>query len=172
MDGRTQQEADFLQLIERYQLSIYKVCRMFCKGDGDLLADLYSEALLQLWEEFRKHRLNRFRKASSEKTWVLKIVYNAALHYNRRFASGKHLISIDVANAGLLVAETPADQYDWWEGASCLDEVDKKILRSYLEGNSYLQVAQAVGMTETAVGTRMSRIVKKMKKYIKNNDDR
>ena len=47
-----------------------------------------------------------------------------------------------------------------------LNLLDKGIVMLYLENKSYEEIAQIVGISETNVGTKISRIKEKLKKQI------
>jgi len=46
-----------------------------------------------------------------------------------------------------------------------LDEFNKAIMILYLEDNSYREISQTLGITETNVGTKINRIKKMIKEY-------
>jgi RNA polymerase sigma-70 factor (ECF subfamily) len=47
-----------------------------------------------------------------------------------------------------------------------LNELDKGIILLYLEHKSYNEIADAIGLSETNVGTRMSRIKQKIRSKV------
>lgn len=172
MGSTKKKEKEFLEMLSRHQLSIYNICRMFAKTDKGYVSDLYNEVVLRLWEEFGRFGLSRFRKESSENTWVSQIAYNTVSTYNKKYAMKKTFITIDSELADFLVAvDQEQDTSELWERADCLDDVDRNILRHFFTGASYLQIAESIGMKESAVGTRMSRIVQKLKAYYSRNGE-
>jgi RNA polymerase sigma-70 factor (ECF subfamily) len=44
-----------------------------------------------------------------------------------------------------------------------LNNIDKAILLLYLEGNSYKEIAEIIGTSETNIGTKINRLKQKMK---------
>lgn len=172
MRGNNQQEEDFLNLLSRHEVSIYRVCRKVAGNDDNLLNDLFNEALLRLWELYSGRRSNNFRGECSEKTWVLNIVYRTALNFRKKYAMPNPFVSIDADLAeqladtdAPLLGDSSSDATDFWTSLSCLDASDRNILRHFLQGRSYRQIGSAVSMSESAVGTRMLRIFVKLKKY-------
>lgn len=173
MLGKQKKEKEFLELLSRYQVPIYRVCRMFAKNDEEYVSDLFNEVVLRLWEEFGHYGLTRFEGRSAESTWISQIAYNTVSRYNRKYAMKGKFVTLDADWADLLVSmETESDGMLFWESAPCLDSLDKNVIRCYIQGQSYRQIASELGMTETAVGTRMSRAIQKMKKYYSDNEGR
>jgi len=50
-----------------------------------------------------------------------------------------------------------------------LDELDKALMMLYLEESKYKEIAEILGISETNVATKISRIKNKLKDYFQNN---
>jgi len=50
-----------------------------------------------------------------------------------------------------------------------LDEMDKALILLYFDDNKYKDIAEILGITETNVATKISRIKKSLKEQFSNN---
>ena len=71
-------EHSFVELLERHQNIIHKVCRLYT-NHYDAHNDLFQEITIQLWKAYPK-----FRGDSKFTTWMYKIVRNLCIDYVRR----------------------------------------------------------------------------------------
>lgn len=128
------QEA-FQNRIEQHKKILYKVCNAYCK-DRDSREDLAQEITFQLWRSFGK-----FDGRSQFSTWMYRIALNVAISFYRSEGTRtRHVIS---------------------DGQRLLESVLEILL--YLDGNTYPEIADIVGITETNVATKISRLKSKMK---------
>jgi RNA polymerase sigma factor (sigma-70 family) len=150
----------FQTLIEEHKKILYKVCNAYCRNRDDR-DDLAQEITLQLWRSFRT-----FDARCRFSTWMYRIALNVAISFYRRESTrARPLLSIDVC----LLEESPdtADRpeellllYQFIEG---LDPLNKGLLLLYLEGYSYREIADVLGLRETNVATKISRWKQAMK---------
>ncbi|MCQ2287375.1 MAG: sigma-70 family RNA polymerase sigma factor [Bacteroidales bacterium] len=171
MSKKKEKEDAFMAMLKSNEVGIYKICRKFAKQDDEYVADLYNEVVLRLWEEYSRFGLFRFRKESKESTWIYKIAYNTVVTYNKRNVMKYRYVKVDVQLADVAVEVEELSCFERFDALiKGLDEIDRKIVSLFLENKSYAQIGEEVGMTESAVGTRMSRIVQKLKKQVQNNN--
>ena len=76
-DEHETRERRFRRWVRRYQPLLWRTSRGFAARDGEA-DDLMQEMLLALWKA-----TDRFRKESSETTFVYRVVHNVALHWQR-----------------------------------------------------------------------------------------
>ena len=150
-------EAQFLQLIEQNKGIIYKVSRAYGKNDEDR-EDLFQEIIIQLWGAF-----DRYNDRYKISTWIYRIALNVAISFyrkeRRRIGSESPLTSsmIEIAdNTEDPVLENNIQQLQQFINE--LSELDKALMILYLESKSYKEVAEILGITETNVATKISRI--------------
>ena len=72
MTEEMQKEA-FVELVEKNQGIIHKVCNMYCDSSQDR-NDLFQEILLQLWRSYA-----HFRGDSRISTWMYRVALNTAI---------------------------------------------------------------------------------------------
>lgn len=153
----------FQNLVEEHKKILYKICNSYCRNRDDR-DDLAQEIIVQLWRSFGK-----FDGRCRFSTWMYRIALNVAISFYRREGTRtRHLIS---GNERLLKAiddtegqpEEISALYGFIDG---LDPLNKALVLLYLDGNSYQEIAETVGISETNVATKISRLKTTMKKEL------
>lgn len=160
----TQTEIEYLNLIDRHKSVIYHVCEVYSYGDSFYAAELRQEVLCALWYEYSRFGLSRFRKQCSESTWVYRISMNTAISYLRKSKrdKGVELVSQELLNE--VVGESDKElKEELYNILGNLNSKDRRLMFYYLEERPYVEIAAMEGMSESAVGTRVSRLLKKLK---------
>jgi RNA polymerase sigma factor (sigma-70 family) len=148
-------EERFQALVEEHKKILYKVCRSYCRNPGDR-DDLAQEILVQLWRSF-----GVFDERVRFSTWMYRIALNVAISFYRResvrtrnvISGDEHLL--DIAGESEIRTDEVQMLYGWIEE---LDPLNKALVLLYLDGNSYQEIADILGITETNVATKISRI--------------
>ncbi len=120
--------------------------------------DLVQEICLQLWRSFALYDTSR--KFS---TWMYRVALNVAISDWRR--NGKKrtkLVSIDSAEADQIIAP-PMPEPDERiallnQLIAALDPFNRALMLLYLEERSYREIADILGISETNVATKLSRL--------------
>lgn len=148
------------ELLRRHHTVAYRVARRLLRNEADAL-DAVQDGFVNVLSKW-----NRFRGQSSFRTWLLRIVSNAALDIGRsnqrregRFLTGADdCQSIDdprsvAIDRGLEIADLRAQL----DGALArLPEVQRQTFVLHVEGElTYREVADALGIS---IGTVMSRL--------------
>ncbi len=134
---------------------LLKVVRMyaFTPEDQD---DLFQEIALQLWHSIGKHR-----GESAETTWIYRVALYTALAWTRkerRHRTG-HSPLDQVEPALRAIPEHRDDRLDWLYGRIAeLNEADRSLMLLLLEGFGYREMAEVLGISESNVGVKISRI--------------
>lgn len=151
----TQQEAVFSDWLRAHQALLFKVVRAYAKTEEDR-NDLFQEISLQVWRS-----VPNFKAKSAVTTWLYRIALHTAMTWKRK--EGKHQIarqSLDTV-AYLLPAEGPEvdERLTWlYEEIALLDKVDRSLALLLLDGFSYREMAQILGVSESNVGVKIHRI--------------
>ncbi len=153
-------ESEFLDLIEKNQNIIHKVCRIYTDSKEDH-ADLFQEVLLQLWESYK-----RFKGESKVTTWMYRVsLYTAITSLKKRLRATKSKTEL----SGDDMVYEMEDQFKY-EGLHLaienLDEHEKAIILLYLDEKPYKEISEILGITENNVGVKVSRIKKKLKSVL------
>lgn len=150
-------EHPFIELIEKHEAAINRVCRSFCR-DVEERKDLRQEILMHLWTGWKDYRSDY--KAI---TWIYRVAVNTAISWRR--------------HQQRQVAALPLDGFDLPEDAalrelsahlkaliSMLPASDQRLINFYLDGFSTDEIGRMMGVSQTNVTTRIARIKEKLRK--------
>lgn len=142
-----------MELIGRYNALITKICFYFTSNSSDF-DDLRQDVLLNLWRG-----LHTFRGESSEMTWVYRVCFNTCVSSVRR--NSRHTMpSLDEVPESNTVAESEGKDDDiqlLHRAISQLAPTDRSMVLMQLDGNSYDEIAEVMGMNRNTVATRLKR---------------
>jgi RNA polymerase sigma-70 factor (ECF subfamily) len=151
----------FLSLLQAQQRPLFKVCWAYARTSHDR-DDLLQEILGRLWASFGKY--DRGRKFS---TWMYRVALNVAIDFRRgQRRRGREVASIDdetVAATGGASAEQLRELRDLLEQQN---EADRAILLLYLEGHSYREIGEVLGISESNAGTRLNRLKNSLRQSV------
>jgi RNA polymerase sigma-70 factor (ECF subfamily) len=152
----------FLSLIELNKGIIYKVSNTYCR-DAEDRKDLVQEIVFQLWRSF-----SNYNEQFKYSTWVYRIALNVAISFYRKETKRKD-ISMPLIDGIFdfvdlpINTETQAQLTFLQQFILELKELDKALMLLYLEEKTYKEIAEIIGITETNVATKISRIKEKLK---------
>jgi RNA polymerase sigma factor (sigma-70 family) len=153
-------EERFQALVDEHRKILYKVCNSYCRNRDDR-EDLAQEIVIQLWQSF-----GSFDERCRFSTWMYRICLNVAISFYRRERTRTRLVLSDEDHLLNAIDETANQSeqiqvlYQFIEG---LDPLNKALVLLYLDGNSYLEIADVLGISETNVATKISRLKQTMK---------
>ena len=153
----------FVALLEEHKKILYKVASSYCRNPADR-QDLVQEMVVALWKSF-----GRYDDRYPFSTWMYRIALNVAISFYRsEVRRTRHTVA---ARDSVLEIETAASESAAPDGESRplsslmqqLGELDRALLILYLDENRYDTIAQILGISETNVGTKISRIKQKLR---------
>ena len=161
-----EQQRIFNEWIARHKALVFKIVRAyaFTAIDQD---DLFQEIAIQIWRS-----VPAFRGESAVTTWLYRIALNTAIKWVRQ--ERRHYDTrepLESAQYFLQDNKVLTDERLTWlyEEIAKLDEIDKSITLLMLEGFSYKEMSDILGITDTNVGVKINRIKKHLivqsKKY-------
>jgi len=151
----------FLQLIAQNKGIIIKICNSYCRNKDDR-QDLAQEMIYQLWKSG-----NSFDHSYKFSTWMYRVALNVAISFYRR-SQQHHSIALDEWHINI---EDPQDNSSEKENnirllqqfISQMKELDKAMILLWSESRPYKEIAEIVGISETNVATRISRLKERLK---------
>ena len=148
---------EFVALVEAHQRPLMKVCWSYTRTPHDR-DDLFQEIAAQLWTAFPSYDSTR-----PFGTWMVRIALNVAIDHHRRRQRRRALttaVSLDpTMDPPHAASDDKHEQLD--ELRELLDRQsapDRALLLLTLEGHSYREIAEIMGISETNVGTRLNRL--------------
>ena len=150
-----------------YYAMVQQMCLGFMKGDMDLAKDLTQEVFMNAWGA-----LDKFKGASSHKTWIYKVTINTCLKYIRDKKTTDQ-ISIDQVQGQLAEAENSSHQVEsqhrsLYKAIGQLGELDRLIIMMVLDELEYDDIANVIGISPGNLRVKIHRIKKNLKKIIEN----
>ena len=151
-------EQEFSRMVRENKSTIYTVCYMF-SNDADEVSDLFQETLINLWKGFES-----FRNESKLSTWIYRVAMNTCISADRkkRWQGSKVPLSMNINLYDDEDHETKQVR-QLHERIQRLDLVDRALVMMWLEGMSYEEIADVVGISVKNVGVKLVRIKEKLK---------
>ena len=119
--------------------------------------DLFQEIAVQVWRS-----VDAFRGESSIVTWIYRVALNTAIAWNRREQRHDRGRQPLQAAAGVLSASSSDSRdprVEWlYRQIAELNEVDRSLALLMLDGFSYREMADIVGISDNYVGVKINRI--------------
>ena len=156
---------EFLELVNRYQPVIHRVCRMYADSPEDR-RDLFQETLYQLWRSYPS-----FKGWSNFSTWVYRIALNTAITALRREKKRPYNVEfqddmqqVPAPSGALDDAQRTGRLY---RAIRSLNDVERALVMLYLDELSYKEMADVLGLSESNVGVKLNRIKAKLQHILK-----
>jgi RNA polymerase sigma factor (sigma-70 family) len=152
----------FLSVLASHKGIIYKVAGSYTHTLEDR-EDLVQEIIFQLWKSFEKY--DQHYKWS---TWIYRISLNVSITFYRK-ESRKKTYSHPLTTS--IIETIPEESDDDQTGnigllrkfISEMKELDRALLILYLDENSYREMAEILGLSESNVATKIGRIKERLK---------
>jgi RNA polymerase sigma-70 factor (ECF subfamily) len=140
--------------MEAHQAILFKVARAYGASHADR-EDLFQEIALQVWNS-----IPAFRGDAAAFTWIYRVALNTALAWKRKERKHGQGRSDLEAASGLLTSPSGHDpRLDWiYQRIAELDDVSRSLALLMLDGFSYRDMSQILGLSESNVGVKISRI--------------
>jgi len=134
---------------------LFKVVHAYAFEHADR-QDLFQEIVIQIWRS-----VDAFRAESSVSTWIYRVALNTAITWTRkenRHQRGKQPLAV-VEGLLTTASAAPDPRLEWlYQQIAQLKDVDRSVALLLLDGFSYKEIAGIVGITESNVGVKISRI--------------
>jgi RNA polymerase sigma-70 factor (ECF subfamily) len=159
-----EREKLFKQWIAEHQPILLKVARAYADSRDDQ-DDLLQEMLLQVWRS-----IPSFQGDAKPSTWIYRVALNASIawkrtetrrrHHQRALADAEGLP--DCRNDGRGDEANRAAVEQLYAAVRRLSPFDRSLVLLYLDGMSYREMADVLGITESNVGVKLNRTKKQL----------
>ena len=160
----TEKEKEFINLIETNQGIIYKVARSYSKSEHEF-NDLWQEILMRLWKSYEN-----FRGESKFSTWMYRISINTAVSIYRKekkhYKEYNNNIIPDISEDIIYEVERNEKISILYKAIEKLNDIEKAIIMLYMEGCSYDDMSEILGISISNIGVKINRTKNKLKKII------
>ena len=164
-------QTQFSALLAKHSRIVFKVAHTYCWHDEDR-AELQQEIVTQLWSAFPK-----YDSSQPFSTWMYRIALNIAISYVRTHSRRKrHMVPYDETVHA--VADPRAEQNDdprlelLQRFLEALDPLNRAVMLLYLEEHRYRDIASIIGITETNVASKISRLKQRIREFSSSHQQR
>lgn len=145
--------ATFEAWLQQHGAILYKIARSYASPtDRD---DLHQDLLIALWEA-----LPFYRSESKPQTFIYRVALNRALNWTRTRRPYVELKDLPA----------PAPNHDHldqlYAAIAELPELDRSLILLHLDGLTYAEIAQVLGLSETNIGARLTRLRQRLKETL------
>ena len=146
----------FAEWLSDHKGILFKVVHAYAFEHADR-QDLFQEIAIQVWRS-----VDAFRGASSVPTWMYRVALNTAIAWNRKedkHQRGKQPLEIVESLLTASASDGHDPRVEWlYHQIAQLKDVDRSVALLLLDGFSYKEIADIVGITESNVGVKINRI--------------
>lgn len=167
------QRTAFLRLMEQHQPALGRLAGAYLPDPADR-EDLLQEIAAAIWVA-----IPHFRGQSSERTWLYRIAHNTAITAAAKVRR-RDRVELPMLNADDPAGREPSadqqlsrrQQRAWLTQAICeLPVVDRQVVILHLEGLRYSEIQEVTGLSESAVGVRLTRIRERLGHAIRRKEN-
>lgn len=162
MNVAPDQRKTFTRLLDQHAGIIRKVAATYAATTADRM-DLAQEISLQLWKAYPRYSPER-----PFSTWMYRIALNVAISFLRS-ATRPHrqTVSLEVMELDVpdetATPETDERIAELQRVIAGLEPLNRALLLLYLDDRSYREIASILGITETNVATKISRLKERVR---------
>ncbi len=164
-----EQQQRFADWTREHSAILYRVVNGFAAGADR--HDLLQEVLLAVWKS-----IPAFRGEAKPTTFLYRVCHNAALlwvrsekNYRRRIEqAGASATGESSADSNSLADERLANLYS---AIRLLKPTERSLILLSLDGLSYREMAEVLGLSESNVGVKINRIKNQLTQTLKGNED-
>ena len=155
----SKQRQIFQEWLNLYRGLVFKVINAYSFNTEDQ-NDLFQEVCMQVYRS-----IPNFKEASAVSTWLYRIALNTAIKWGTR--EKKHVDGHQELGTmiNLLKAnDTSKDErLEWlYSEIKKLSEIDRSLTLLLLDGYSYREMSEIMGISESSIGVKIHRIKKQL----------
>ena len=161
----TQHQQRFEVLLQEHRRIVFKVAGLYSRTMDDR-EDLVQEICVQLWRSFARYD----ERQAKFSTWLYRIALNVAISQARRQHWSEHdrfeplqTHHLETVGGGEAIAEPNERLTALYAFIGQLDPLNRALILLYLEDRNYPEIAEILGISETNVATKISRIKQKLR---------
>lgn len=156
---RTECEDTLKDWLSRHHGLLIKVARSFAPSTHDQ-DDLLQEIAFQVWKS-----IPSYKSTVAETTWLYRVALYTAINWSRKENTREKFVrEIGAERMSTLAIQPSTDpRLEWlYEKITQLEPINRSLTLLLLEGFSYREMSQTLGISESSVGVRIHRIKKEL----------
>ena len=165
------QEQQFSQWLREHGAILHHVVNGFAAGDDR--NDLLQEVMLAVWKS-----IPHFRGHAKPGTYLYRVCHNAALLWIRTQKNYRQRLQRFEASAAAFALPDPGAGEDsltderlasLYAAIRVLKPLDRSLILLFLDGLSYREMAEVLGLSESHVGVKINRIKNQLTRILKGD---
>lgn len=155
----SEQRRIFNEWLNEHRALLFKVIRSYAFNSEDQ-NDLFQEVCMQVYKS-----IPNFRGSSAVSTWLYRIALNTAIKWSTKEKkhTKEHQDVGKMENVLVATDETEDERIAWlYNSIKKFDEIDRSLTLLLLDGFSYKEMAQMMGISESNIGVKIHRIKKQL----------
>lgn len=159
---RKEQDDIYNQWLEKHRPLLFKVVKVYTDNSFDE-NDLFQEIVIQMWRSVLS-----FKGQSRESTWIYKVALNTAMKWSART---KRQPTDELTERSNIISQVnaPNEHLEWlYSEIYKLQTVDRSLTLLMLDGFSYKEMSEIIGISTNLVGVKINRIKKHLREKSKN----
>ncbi len=160
----TSDQREFEARLDEHRGIVFTIANTYCP-EGEERDDLVQEICLQLWRSYPGYDTER-----RFSTWMYRVALNTAISFARSArVRERRVVPLDEPEADATAGAPPPREWDeriarLYRFLHGLAELDRALVVLYLEDRTYREIAEVLGISETNVGTKLSRLKQLMRR--------
>lgn len=152
--GTDEQKRIFDGWIDQHKGIIFKIVRAYAFNPADQ-DDLFQEIALQIWQS-----IPDFRGDAKPSTWMYRVALFTATNWVRQEKRRPPTQWLGTVEHTLSVRDAPQDERVTWlyEQIALLSPIDRSVCLLLLDGFSYKEIAELLGISQSNVGVKIHRV--------------
>lgn len=165
MNEREQKQI-FDSWISEHRGILFKIIRAYAFTPDDQ-EDLFQEITLQLWLS-----IPDFRGDSKPSTWIYRVALYTATVWVRQIKKTANTQPLAYVEHTLIAKnEMESDQVRWlYDQIATLEPIDRSVCLLMLDGFSYKEMAEILGISESNVGVKIHRVKQRLLRQAKKEE--
>ncbi|MHA7129439.1 RNA polymerase sigma factor [Algoriphagus namhaensis] len=154
---------DFVQRMDENRGILFKVATTYCWDQEDQ-KDLIQEISLQAWRSFP-----RYNPKFKFSTWLYRVALNVAISNLRKQKSRSpttETLTEYIDRASEEAEEKESQIKALYHAIAEQSPINRAIILLFLEEKSYVEIAEIIGISQTNVATKLSRIKNEIKEKL------
>jgi len=159
----------FETIYHQHQPMVLQMCLGFVKGDKDIANDLLQEVFISVW-----NNLEKFKGASTYKTWIYRITVNTCLQHIKKEKKERTYPISEIENQTSVANNeniTNQNIQRLYMAIGELKKIDRLIIIMVLENQDYDSISEIIGIKPTNMRVKIHRIKKRLETILKNNNN-
>lgn len=159
----------FETIYHKHKPMVLQMCLGFVKGDNDIANDLLQEIFISVW-----NNLDKFKGASTYKTWIYRITVNTCLQHIKKKKKERTFPISKMENITAIAKNenvTNPNIQRLYTAFGQLKKIDRLIIMMVLENQDYDNISEIIGIKPTNVRVKIHRIKKRLEIILKNSNN-